>query len=58
MEKQKQFTHAHLDMIIKCKENLLDLCKEGILSIESVEQYEIMLSSKFDEIYNSLNTNL
>jgi hypothetical protein len=52
---EKQFTPAHLDLIIKCKGNLLDLLNEGVLSLETVNEYIKLLDDKFDEIYSQLN---
>ena len=54
---QTEFTASHLDLIIRAKANLIDLLIEGVLSIDTVNEYIILLDHKFDEIYNFLNTN-
>lgn len=52
---EKQFTAAHLDLIVRTKTNLLDLYNEGVLSLETVNEYIKLLDDKFDEIYTKLN---
>ncbi len=52
---KKTFKRSHLDLIIRTKVNLLDLLNEGVLSLETVNEYIKLLDDKFDEIYKSLN---
>ncbi len=54
---QTEFTTLHLDLIIRTKANLIDLLIEGVLSIDTVNEYILLLDNKFEDIYNFLNTN-
>ena len=50
-----EFKASHLDLIVRTKANLLDLLNEGVLSLETVNEYIKLLDDKFDEIYSQLN---
>jgi hypothetical protein len=45
---------AHLELIIKTEENLIELMNAGLLSKETVREYIILLNEKFVEITNQL----